>query len=66
MKGAQKAEVPHVEEHVSRIEYVGVQTQHKLQVWGSFVCVLIHQGCFLALLISCCTDLFLRSRLLQI
>ena len=31
VKGAQKAEIPHVEEHVSKIENVGVQTQHKLQ-----------------------------------
>lgn len=31
VKGAQKAEIPHVEEHVSKLESVGVQTQHKLQ-----------------------------------
>ena len=26
-----QAEIPHIEEHVSKIEYVGVQTQNKLQ-----------------------------------
>ena len=31
VKTAQKADIPHVEEHVSKIEAVGVQTQHKLQ-----------------------------------
>ena len=31
VKGAQKAEIPHIEEHVSKIENVGVQTQNKLQ-----------------------------------
>lgn len=30
VKGAQKAEIPHIEEHVSKIENVGVQTQNKL------------------------------------
>jgi hypothetical protein len=30
VKTAQKAEIPHVEEHVSKIEYVGLQTQNKL------------------------------------
>ena len=27
VKTAQKAEIPHIDEHVSKIEYVGVQTQ---------------------------------------
>ncbi len=31
VKTAQKAEIPHIDEHVSKIEYVGVQTQAKLQ-----------------------------------
>ena len=31
MKTAQKAEIPHIDEPVSKIENVGVQTQNKLQ-----------------------------------
>ncbi|KDD74522.1 hypothetical protein H632_c1256p0, partial [Helicosporidium sp. ATCC 50920] len=31
VKGAAKAEIPHVDDHVSRIECVGVQTQRKLE-----------------------------------
>lgn len=31
VKTAQKAEIPHIDEPVSKIENVGVQTQNKLQ-----------------------------------
>ena len=31
VKQAQKSEIPHMEEHVSKLEFVGVQTQLKLQ-----------------------------------
>ena len=68
VKQAQKSEIPHMEEHVSKLEFVGVQTQLKLQdIRGAAAAVgvvglsVLH-NCITTGAHSCCCSLVLGKR----